>query len=218
MKKNIHTTILIISIFFTQFLNAQDSVEIKKRNTIYLIPTAIAGGMFDVNSIWAVIGYQYKINKKCFIGISTGTTIYSEPVKSADIIGWASDKTTGYNVNIEHKLLLKKRFYYSTNLFYQNSKTSRSESIHDNTATHEYYVKRYVYSITPKVGFVFINKYHVFTDVGIGVGVKHITSRTVNKETPLSATDKEMFNGKTFEFGSRTLPNLLIQLKLGYNF
>lgn len=215
--------IIIFLVFFPGVINmlqAQDTLAIKKRNIIYLVPTSVLGNMFDIDAIWILAGYDYRISNKKIIGCTIGTDIYSGATASGYLGGFSSDKTKGYNINAVYKSILKKKFYYSTNIFWQCTRTYRHEEFYSGSEPyyHPYYVKRFMASVTPEAGFVFLNKYNFFADIGIGVGIKYVHSKTFDKIGPLSTSAKESFSRKYFEFGSVVEPRAFIQYQFGYNF
>jgi hypothetical protein len=66
-------------------------------------------------------------------------------------------KTSGYNINAEHQVLISNRnVYYSTNLFFQATNTVRNGEYDRSTFTivreNRYNVRRYVYAIMSKFG------------------------------------------------------------------
>ncbi len=72
MKKYILLIPLIINFLFNHFLYAQDTLVVKKKNIVYIIPTSILGNMLEVNAVSLLIGYDYRLNKKQFMGVSIG--------------------------------------------------------------------------------------------------------------------------------------------------
>ncbi len=203
--------------------------DIKTRNIIYIMPTALIGDNMttDLDIIWLVMGYDHRITKTNFVGVNIGAIISSKDVTANNIpfpygSFISSNKTTGVNMSLEHKIILRKKFYYSTNLFYQHTKTYCPETVYTSAGfvsySHQYYVNRDVVALTPKIGFMFINKHHLFTDFSVGVGIRYITSHTFDKVGALSTTAIESITGKPFEYGSAIKPNYLIQIKIGYNF
>ena len=100
-------------------------------------------------------------------------------------------------------------------------KTIREEQIINGTtnpSVHQYYVNRKVFAITPKVGFLFTSKKHFFADIGVGVGAKYIESANFDKTTTSVIAEKETITGKPFESGTAVKINVIVQLKIGYNF
>ena len=222
MKRNLLFFSICSLVGIVNSLYAQDSLILKKRNIIYLMPTSVFGNVPDLNVAWFFIGYDYRLNKKCFVGGCIGAIVYTNPKGGSFLLGDATNKSSGFNLNLQDKIILKTMkpyygtntsFYYSTSFFYQFTKTFRSEIY-----SHQYNVNRNMFALTPEIGFMFINKHHLYTDIGIGLGIKYFTSKTYGKLTPLSSNDVEMFTGKTFEYGSEFQPRILVQYKIGYNF
>jgi hypothetical protein len=222
MKK---TIFLLLAIFISKISFAQqanDSLTLKRRNIVYIVPTAVLGNFPDVEVAWLVAGYDYRLNAKSLIGGAIGAIVYSQPSSAGGILGgFKSDKTNGFNLNLEHKLLLKTMkpyfgttttLYYATTLFYQNTKTFCTEAYN-----HQYYVRWNMYALTPEIGFMFINRYNLYTDIVLGLGLKYVDSKTHEKIGPL-ATNRETTTGKHFEYGSIVQPRVLVQYKIGYNF
>lgn len=203
-------------------LKASDSTLTKKKNILYLLPTNVGGDLWtDMNDYWAEVGYNRLINNKCILGIRIGKIIYSQKTNKSLLSDLDAEKSTGFNFNIEHKTILKKRFYYSTNIFVQQTKTYRTEQINfgsQNFYTNEYYVLRKVYGLVPKVGFIFINKYNFYIDAGIGVGGRYITSRSFNKINKNGNLEKEEFSRKVFDEGNKITQRIVFQIKIGYAF
>jgi hypothetical protein len=209
-------SVLISYIFLiSQFANASDSLNIR-RHTIYFIPTGLLFTDWVANDIWLFLGYDYQINKKQFIGVNIGAVIEYEKAGWYDFLATPAEKITGYSINIEHKIIIKKRFYYSTNLLYRQTKFYEKETF-SNGIEHQYYILNDIAGLIAKGGFVFFSNKHLFSDIGVGLGVKYINGKTIDRLTQptISIGDNQ---GNIFGDESVFKPSFTIQFKIGYNF
>ena len=201
---------------------ALDSTIINKKNAIYLLPSAIGGDLWaDMNNVWIELGYNRFINNKHILGVRIGNIVYSKKTNQSILNEIDSKKSTGFNLNIEHKIMIRRKIYYSSNVFFQQTKTFREEELNLGTPTYynnQYYVLRNVYGIIPKIGFLFINRNGFFTDIGIGFGIRFITSKSFNKIDINKNLGKEELSRKIFDIGNKITPRIVLQIKLGYAF
>jgi len=226
--KNKKTIILLTLCFlnFQFYTKAQnkDSVLVKKKNIVYLHPSAIGGDMFwNLENFWMEFGCIRRFPKiyNSIIDVKFGIIIYSNPTGISLLNDIVSKSTHGFNLNLEHKIILVKKLYYSTNLFYQNTKTFREgeydkySKVSDNTYT----VIRSVYCFYPKIGFQFINrKNNIYTDIGFGAGIRYVSSNSINKINSNINSGYETFVNKEFDKGSKIAQKFYLQIKIGYNF
>lgn len=216
-----------------------------KRNFFYVKPVSTLGeGLLNLG-IWIGTGLGYDrlfirtIKNPYVIGFRVGILAISSSNENSkgDLFLTKiphSKSSIGISFNIEHKLLMKKKFYYSTNYFIQKTTTQRlGEYVEDiKISDNAYKVHRFVGVIMPKLGLLFVNNYGLYTDIGFGAGLRYIYSFSVNKinkeankdidEYPnfftLTFADKFTGASKLFDEGGRVTPKLSFQLKLGYNF
>jgi hypothetical protein len=208
---------LALLIFFANLLTAGDTTSIKK-HTIYFIPSALFRDEFSFSGFtttWANFGYDYKINKRNYIGLNCGVIIYSSK-SGGSVIELPAEKVNGYLLNIEHKFILKNFFYYSTNISFENKKIYETEVISTDTA-HHYYILHNSFSLTPKIGYALYFKNHIFCDFGIGFGISYITENTVGRISKINSYYSDSF-GNHFGDEKKAYPSVLLQFKIGYNF
>lgn len=210
--------------FYTKAQN-KDSILVDKKNIVYILPTAIGGDLFwDMDNFWVEMGYCRKLqNKNNYFDIKIGTIFYSKPSYRDLLSDISSKNTKGFNINIEHKIILKKRFYYSSNIFYQLTNTMREKEFDNNThkyiSDNSYTVIRSVYCVYPKIGFQFINrKNNIYTDIGFGAGIRYVNSHSVNKINTNINSGYETFVNKEFDNGGKIAQKFYLQIKIGYNF
>lgn len=210
-----------------------------KKNFIYVMPlTSFYGDGWVALGAWVDICYDrlnYRLEKKTYIGgVRLGVIIASSPTKGVndDILSgsfpWRTishtEKSNGFRMNVEHKIILKKKLYYSTNFFFQHTTTYRNgeylqnglNAVNDN----KYRVNRTVTALIPKIGFMFVNKYGLFTDIGLGIGVRYIYSFAKNKKDKQTNQDSDEYYivNKRFDEGARFAQRITFQFKIGYNF
>lgn len=222
---------IVICIFFC-FAKAQnnDSMDLKKsdkRNIIYIMPTSIGGDMYwDLENFWLEFGYARKFIRvrQNYVDLKFGVIVYSSPTYAGGFFSSINSlKTKGFNLNIEHRIILIKKFYYSTNIFYQNTRTIRNGEYNRDRYTYvsdnNYTVIRNVYCLQPKIGFQFIKqKNNIYADVGLGIGIRYIQSHTINKINTDINSGYETFANKEFDRGSKFAQRISFQIKVGYNF
>lgn len=196
-----------------------------KNNFVYIMPTSIGGDLFfDLQNFWLETGYCRKIAAKRiqYVDIKLGVIALSQSSRRAFPYGLNAKKSNGFNLNLEHKIILIKKFYYSSNLFYQRTITIRDgeydESIHKNVSENNYKVLRSVYCIQPKVGFMFVNKFRLYTDVGLAIGIRYVQSNTIDKINTNISSGRETFVNKEFDKGAAFAQKISLQIKIGYNF
>lgn len=221
------TTILGLQFFILPLYaecQSKDSLASEKKNIIYVLPTAVGGDLFwDLNNFWIEMGYGRLLNGKHLVDIKIGTIVYSKTT-FGDLLSEISAKySKGYNINIEYKILLKRRFYFSSNLFYQMTITTREKEfdreVHKYISDNSYSVVRNVYCVYPKIGYQFVNgKNHIFTDIGLGIGARYIHSYSINKINTNINSGYETFSMKEFDRGSKIAQKFYLQIKVGYNF
>lgn len=212
-------------LYFTSYSLAQnkDSVLVKKKNILYLLPTAIGGDMFwNLENYWIEFGYLRKLSKtNDILDLKMGIIARSNSTGISLLNDIVSKSTRGFNLNFEHKIILIKKFYYSTNLFYQYTKTTR-EGEYDKysiVSDNIYSVVRNVFCLYPKIGFQFINqKNNIFTDIGFGAGIRYVSSYSINKINTNINSGYESFVDKEFDKGSKLAQKFYLQIKIGYNF
>lgn len=195
-----------------------------KKNSVYVMPTSIGGDLFwNMTNFWVEVGYCRKLEKiNHFFDIKLGTIIHSLPVEPELLNSINAKSSIGFNVNLEYKIIPKKYFYYSANLFYQLTNTLREGEYNSQTfsfvSTNAYQVVRSVYCLYPKIGFQFISNRHLYTDIGLGVGVRYIDSHTIHKINNDINSGRETFADKEFDKGGKIAQKINFQIKLGYNF
>lgn len=202
----------------------KDSLLGKKNNIIYILPTAVFGDLWaELNNYWLELGYARKLSRSNdnFVDIKFGIIVYSTSTRIDILTNFSSKSSTGYNLNLEHRVILVKKFYYSTNLFYQQTRTIREGEYHmyNKVSNNTYKVIRNVYCILPKIGFQFINrKNHIYTDVGLGIGIRYVQSFSAGKINNEIFSGRELFVDKDFDKGSQFAQRVSFQVKIGYNF
>lgn len=162
--------------------------------------------------------------------------------------GVSSTNTSGYKIQLERKHYLNidsifwpsialfwphilqfksqdleySGYYYAGNIFYQNTKTDRTETLVnpvDQNTTNQYEVARNVYSANLKFGYQCIKKYGLVIDYSVGLGAQYIASSTNNKIGDNTINnDRDFPWRKQFDNGSGIYPHLCYQLKLGWAF
>jgi len=200
---------------------SSDTTKVIKKNIIYVMPTSIVGDLWDLSNTWLEVGYNRSLKSNQSIGLRLGVIVYSQKTTQDLLSDIDSEKSSGFNLNAEHKIILIKKFYYSTNVSFQQTKTFRKEELNEGTpefTINDYYVNRMVYAFIPKIGFLFINKYNLFTDVGLGVGVRYIQSKSFNKIDKTANLGREFLNDKVFDDGDKLIPRIVLQIKIGFNF
>ena len=219
MKKYLLITLFLFSI--TKVVAAGDTVSVR-RHTIYVMPSSFLRDLFSFSgftTIWCIAGYDYRINKKNYIGFNGGGIIYSQ--KSAGgLLEKPADKLNGYLINIEHKFILKSRFYYSTNITYEYRKIYESERLFPkstDTSLYQYKILYNTFSLTPKIGFAIYARNNMYCDFGIGIGISHIKGITTGK---INQSYSYISDNRGNRFGDeeKIYPNILLQFKIGYNF
>lgn len=238
---------IIFILLFPLSLVSQDSTNIKgspfykfyklphemKKNFLYIMPvTSLLGEGWLALGIWAGMGYDRLILSKVpvIVGARLGMIIISEPNEN-NTGGYFytsiphTERSAGVKLNLEHKLLFKKKLYYSSNIFSQHTTTYRKGEYIENVNgiiklnDNKYKVNRTVIAFIPKIGFMFVNKYGLFTDVGLGIGVRYISSFSKNKIEKQSNKDPdEYYLNKLFDDGSKIAQRITFQFKIGYNF
>jgi len=223
------STIIILTLFFLHFnlcsiAQNKDSISVNKKNVVYLLPTAIGGDMFwNLENYWIEFGYSRKLSmiSNSVFDLKLGIIVRSNPTGISLLNDIVSKSTRGFNLNFEHKIILVKKFYYSTNLFYQYTMTLR-EGEYDKysiVSDNIYSVVRSVYCLYPKIGFQFINaRNNIFTDIGFGAGIRYVNSYSVNKINANINSGYESFVNKEFDKGSKIAQKFYLQIKIGYNF
>ena len=213
---------LIVILMVSEQAIGSDSLSHNRKNTFYLMPSSIGGDMwFDLNQNWLELGYTKQISNTQFIGVRIGNLIHSKSTNTGLLNDISSGKSTGLNFNLEHKILLRKKLYYSTNFFFQETSTNRTELIDKgeiNYQSNTYLVKRNVYAFIPKIGFVFLNKKHFYLDIGAGIGAQLISSKASNKLNINSNLERENISGKVFDSGQKIAGRFTLQIQLGYSF
>ena len=199
-----------------------DSLSQNRKNTFYLMPSSIGGDMwFNLNQTWLELGYTKQVTNTQFLGVRVGNIIHSKSTSTGLLNEISSGKSTGINFNLEHKILLGKKLYYSSNFFFQETNTNRTEMINKgeiNLQSNTYLVKRNVYALLPKIGFVFLNKKHFYLDIGAGIGAQLISSKASNKFNINSNLERENISGKVFDSGQKIAGRFTLQIQLGYSF
>lgn len=203
------------------FLN--DSIFTKKSNYIYLMPTSSFGDLYwDLENYWLDIGYEKNVKNKFLLSLKFSSIIKSNRTTIGLLSNINSIKTTGYNFNIEFKKIFYKKMYWSLNFSYQYTNTLRDGIYDTNTfsfvSQENYNVIRNVYCFYPKYGFHFVNKYLIYSDIGIGIGLRYINSCSQNKDIVNVNSGYETITNKEFDNGSTYAPKINFQIKIGYNF
>jgi len=212
------------NLFWISEASAADTLSHeRKKHAFYLMPFNLAGDLwpgFDIT--WLEIGYNIRITKNQFLGVRIGNIVISNDVQKNIIFSHIdSKKSKGYNFNLEHKIMLRKKLYCSTNLFFQQTTTPREELIGTGQVylqTHTYIVRRTVYQFLPKLGLVFFGKKHFYFDVGLGFGVKLISSKSINKVNMNDNLEREFRSNKTFDTGTKLIGRFPLQIQMGYCF
>jgi hypothetical protein len=216
------TLFLIVILMGSELAFGSDSLSQNRKNTFYLMPSSIGGDMwFDLNQTWLELGYTKQISNTQFIGVRVGNIIHSKSTSTGLLNDISSGKSTGFNFNLEHKILLRKKLYYSSNFFFQETSTNRKEMIDKGELylqSNTYLVKRNVYAFIPKIGFVFLNKRHFYLDIGAGIGAQLISSKASNKFNINSNLERENISGKVFDSGQKIAGRFTLQIQLGYSF
>lgn len=220
--KQVLKTILILLFPLSLFCQPQDSIFRLKKNYLFFLPSAIGGDLWsNLNNIWIELGYDHHLNNKHILGIKIGAIVYSKANNQDLFNNISAGESTGLNLSLEHKIMLKNKIYYSTNFCYQSTKTNRIEELFKGTINYranQYIVNRTVFSIIPKVGFIFFNKKNIFIDLGLGVGVRYIVSRSNGKMDHSENLQKENFTEHIFDDGNKFAQRIVLQIKFGYNF
>jgi hypothetical protein len=220
-----------VFIFFTNIFSnllfgevvKKDSLETTKYNYIYLVPTSIAGDLFwDLDNYWIEVGYEREIKRNNYISVKLGGIFFSQPTSVSLLTKINSKKTVGYNFNLEYKKVFYKKLYYSVNLIYQMTNTQRNgifdAKSYSFISDENYNVYRAVYCLLPKLGFHLVNKKQIYTDVGIGFGIRLIDSYSDNKSNTDVDSGNETMANKEFDKGAKFAQKISFQIKLGYNF
>ncbi len=200
-----------------------DSLKSTKSNYIYIVPSSIGGDLFwDLDNYWIEVGYEREIKSNNFISLKLGGILFSQPTSISLLTEINSKKTVGYNLNLEYKKVFYKKLYYSVIFFYQMTNTHRNgifdEKSHSFISDENYNVHRVVYCLAPKLGFHLVNKKYLYTDVGIGFGIRLIDSHSNNKSKPNVNSGNETMSNKEFDKGAKFAQKISFQIKLGYNF
>lgn len=187
---------------------------------VYVVPTSIPGNMIDLDNFWIQGGYGWLKNKSMYC-FDIGAIVHSMPTKGGGYIG--ADLTqimsNGYTLSFEHKFFFSKRFYYATQLNFQSMSTQRSEvtTIHPQGGV-PYVVSRKELGLIPKIGFALVARKKFFLDIGIGGGVRYISSKNREKQNPLGNLQKEYFSNKVFDSGNKIAQRIMLQIRTGYSF
>lgn len=210
-----------------------------KKHFLYVMPlTSFYGDGWLALGAWMDLCYdrikQTEGNRIQIYGVRLGVIVASYPTKGVndDILSgsfpWRTiphtEKSNGFRINAEHKILLRRKFYYSTNLFFQNTTTHRKGEYlkNDQLAVNEnrYKVNRSVIALIPKIGFMFVHKSGLFTDIGLGIGARYVYSYNINKINHQTNQDSDEYyiSNKLFDEGGSFAQRITFQFKLGYNF
>lgn len=219
--KSIFLLLLLSSNYTFSQTKLADSLFKEKKNVIYWMPTSIGGDLFwEFDNYWIEMGFSRQINNSNLLDLSVGEIVHSSKSKQGLFDEIDGIKSKGTKINLEHKLIFKKNFYYSTNLYYQQTSTIREEQFWTDSEqiTNQYTVKRNVFGLVPKIGYMFVSSWKIYTDIGIGAGISYISSHSYGKIDEFGNLGKESFANKIFDTGSKFAQRIVLQFKIGYNF
>lgn len=212
---------MISLLFFTNVLLAQDKVPDETKlsgHFLYIVPTSAPGNMMDLNNFWIQTGYGWLKSRSMYC-FDLGVIVLSMPTSGG---GYAWSNLTqissnGYALSFEHKYFITKRFYYASQINFQHMKTKRDEitpAVPQGKSS--YFVFRNEIGFIPKIGFAFITKGKLSCDIGLGVGIRYISSKSQGKLNPSGNLQKEYFANKVFDSGNRIAQRIMFQFRVGY--
>lgn len=196
--------LLLITVFLFAYLNTKASNDTLKRNAIYINATkCIADDILGSGNTYIAGGYWRTFNK-FRVDIGGGHVVYhSQPTD--DILSISVAQMTGFYIAVEADRILKNHIYFGFQLIYRHTVSVDGPFDHVK-------VNRESTSAILKVGYTHTNKKGWGIDIGLGAGIKYISSFN-NKEFTYSL--KEFPSGKTYNYGSGFYPAiLLLEVKL----
>lgn len=219
-------TILFSTLIFSNNVFAQaktfDSLFTENKNVIYWMPTSTPGDLaLNLNNYWIEMGYSRSLKNRNLLDFSFGIIVHTLETGKDLFNNINAIKSTGTKFNLEHKILFKRNFYYSNNIYYQQTTTIREETQNlgwPEEIPNQYTVKRNVFGLVPKFGFMHVTKWNIYSDIGIGAGIRYISSRSYNKMNESGNLGKEILTDKIFDTGNKFAQRIVLQFKIGYNF
>ena len=229
MEARFKIIIIFIVVFSFSKAKGVDSLLVKRKNIVYVLPTAIAGDLlWELENFWIEAGYARKYSKENskiakYLDVKLGAIVYSSPTYGGGLVGDINARSSkGYNINIEQKIVFENNFYYSTNIFYQYTSTlrdgERNAETHGLISENNYTVKRNVYCLQPKVGFHLVYPGHFYFDIGLAAGIRYVESHSLGKINTHVNSGYETLVKKEFDKGAAFAQRISFQIKLGYHF
>jgi hypothetical protein len=187
----------------------------------YIHSNGSKGGYFDISSL-NTKGYKIETEGKYFLG---KRKIY-EP---AIFLFWP------HILQFNTQRVINSGYYLSIAAFYQNTNTEREERVLDyidnnpfpNTAHYKhnsYNVIRGVSGFNFRIGYQCIKKSNFIIDYSVGLGIRHISSRSINKmgenrdKDVAFPLDFVVGRAKEFDNGNAVYPDLSAKIKIGWAF
>ena len=217
--------ILFTLTFFSNAFGQEKSVE--PENTLhffYIVPTSIAGSTWsDIDAFWCEIGYGHVVKKHGFF-YDVKALVKSYPNNGGGYF-WKSIgqvQSSGLSTSFEYKRILNRKFYFGIQFYGQTTKTARKETYlqegADSETTSQYLVKRNEFGILPKFGILFVTKGDMSCDIGLGCGLRYISSKSDGKKNPEGNNEKEYLTNKVFDHGQKFAQRISLQFRVGYAF
>lgn len=214
-------SILRFSAFFSQ-----DKIEVPEKTLhfVYIVPTSMCGSTWaDIDALWCEIGYGHVAKRHGFF-YDVKALYKSYPSNGSSILrdGISQVHSTGLSTSFEYKQLLTRRFYIGAQFYAQTTKTARKETYLQEGAnsetTSQYLVKRNEFGILPKFGILFVTKGDMSCDIGLGCGLRYISSKSDGKKNPEGNNEKEYLTNKVFDHGQKFAQRISLQFRVGYAF
>lgn len=213
------------SLSFPMLLGRKKLKSLKKHLIFfYNIPTSIAGSTWgDIDALWCEIGYGYVAKRHGFF-YDVKALVKSYPSNGGGYF-WKSIgqlHSTGLSTSFEYKRVLNRKFYFGAQFYMQTTKTTREETYlqdgSNSEITSQYLVTRNEFGILPKFGFLCFDKKDLSCDIGLGCGLRFISSKAEGKMNHEENDEKEFLANKVFDHGQKFAQRISLQFRVGYAF
>jgi hypothetical protein len=206
--------ILLLLLFFPNLMNAQnDKMDlIFKYDFISLLGDQVS------NSMGVQLGTEMKIKKGQSFALDA---MYIFPCKSCQgsYTRINTESTYGYMMAAEYRFYLVNGnqslsgFYLGPQILFQHTKSVLRET-YDSGIDNQYQVYRNLMATHVMTGYQLRITGPLYFNPAVGVGIRFVFSRTLNKKGTDSGQHEYPYN-KNFESGSKWFPGFNACLKLG---
>jgi len=207
--------------FFPLFVFCQNSVEQKtKAEKIIKFDIGSLLGDMATNSTGIQLGIEselkdsYSFEQDLMYIFKFDRNNYQFPkIDIENIYGLKSSSELRYYLRKGIKPILTD-VYWGHNLILQYTYAKRKQF--DNQDKDYYFVNRFVFAFHEKIGLQFSLYKNIYFDISFGIGIRYISSNTVNDEFNNNNNESEYPYVKPYNSGSKWFPSITGGYKIGF--